>query len=151
MGTVGVHGHSASSSNPSGRVGVLDYCRRKCNPDRNARNKNESHKRSLVYTCHRQELASVQVANYICIPWHVIHAFICSESEPLTTSKQDENKQFSWITLVPRGSIDSSNTSCLCEVAITHSNQCLGIRSFGSSAGPAPDCKSIHMYCISQR
>ena len=66
----------------------------------------------------------------------------------LTTSKEDQNKQFSWITLVPRGSIDGSNTFCLCEVAITHSNQCLGIRSFGSSAGPKPDCKSIHMWYV---
>ena len=59
MGTVGVRGHSASSSNPFGRVGVLDCCRRKCNPDRNARNKDESHKRSLVYTCHRQASAGI--------------------------------------------------------------------------------------------
>ncbi len=79
MGTVGVHGLSASSSNPSGRVGVLDCCRRKCNPVHNARNTDDSHKRSLVYACHRQELASVRVANYICIPWHVIHVFICSD------------------------------------------------------------------------
>ncbi len=31
-----------------------------------------------------------------------------TRSFALTTSKEDQNKQFSWITLVPRGSVDES-------------------------------------------